>query len=306
MASKRTKFTVGLFIFCGVVVAILALVFLGVTRFYEKGTLYVTYFDESVQGLSEDSPVKYRGVPIGRVEDIRVAPDSKLIEVLLKIDPGYKLDESIVAQLQPIGITGSVFVGLDTKKEGEPDRTPEITFRTEYPVIDSRPSDLATLVRGIDDILERIKDMDIERIPEKIELALDNLNHTIVALDIDSLSRNLKATVQNIRYISDQGKWEKILADVEKGVESIQVVSKDLKTAVKRANRFMGKSNKLVSRTDERLDRLYNHLLITGQNLERASEELVHVVNRLYTRPSLLLFDKPPPPRKVAPEEPSP
>ena len=42
--------------------------------------------------------MKYRGVFVGRVDHIGVAPDSKLIKVVLKIESGQTLDSNIVAQ----------------------------------------------------------------------------------------------------------------------------------------------------------------------------------------------------------------
>jgi phospholipid/cholesterol/gamma-HCH transport system substrate-binding protein len=113
MASPKTKLAVGLFVACGLACAVLAVIWLGMSRFLEKGQFYVTYFDESIQGLVVDSPVKYRGVFIGRVESISVAPDSELIKVILKIESGQTLDSNIVAQLKSVGITGSMFVELD-------------------------------------------------------------------------------------------------------------------------------------------------------------------------------------------------
>ena len=73
MASQKTKLAVGLFVACGLACAVLVIIWLGMSRFLEKGQFYVTYFDESIQGLVVDSPVKYRGVFIGRVESIGVA-----------------------------------------------------------------------------------------------------------------------------------------------------------------------------------------------------------------------------------------
>lgn len=124
MASTKTKFAVGLFVAGGISIALLAIIWLGATRYFEKGQYYVAYFNESVQGLDKDSPVKYRGVTIGRTVTIGVAPDSKLIEVVLKIESGQKLGGDIVAQLKPVGITGSMFIELDQKKRDEPDRSP--------------------------------------------------------------------------------------------------------------------------------------------------------------------------------------
>ena len=42
---------------------------------------YMSYFDESVQGLEIGSPVKFRGVTIGTVADIDIAPDRRHVEV---------------------------------------------------------------------------------------------------------------------------------------------------------------------------------------------------------------------------------
>jgi len=116
MASQKAKFIVGLFLVCGIGIALLAFIWLGMSRYFEKGRFYVTYFNESVQGLDKDSPVKYRGVSVGRVHSISVAPDSKLVKVVLKIETGMVLDTNMVAQLKSVGITGSVFIELDQKK----------------------------------------------------------------------------------------------------------------------------------------------------------------------------------------------
>ena len=129
MASIKTKLVVGIFVMIGFALASVAIIWLGMSNYLEKGTYCVAYFDESVQGLDKDSPVKYRGVSIGRVESINVAPDETLIQVVMKIRKGLKLEiilENVVAQLKAIGITGIMFIELDRKKPLEPDRSPEI------------------------------------------------------------------------------------------------------------------------------------------------------------------------------------
>ena len=162
MASQRTKFTVGIFISFGIGIAVLAFIWLGMSRFFEKGKFYATYFNESVQGLDVDSAVKYRGVAIGRVMSIDVAPDERLIQVILKIETGQKLTKDIVAQLKSVGITGSMFVELDRKKEGELDQSPKLDFPSEYPIISSKPSTISELMHGIDDVLNQIRQLSIK------------------------------------------------------------------------------------------------------------------------------------------------
>ena len=147
MASKKTTFAVGLFVAGGITISMLSIILLGMSRFMEKGSYYVTYFNESVQGLAIDSPVKYQGVPIGRVERIRVAPDSQLIQVVMKIEEtGRGLENNIVAQLKAVGITGSMFVELDRKKSDDPDLSPSLSFPSEYPIVPSKPSEITKIM----------------------------------------------------------------------------------------------------------------------------------------------------------------
>lgn len=132
----------------GGIVAILVVIFLGKSHVSENGNYYVTYFDESVQGLEEDSPVKYRGVTIGRVHEICVAPDSKIIEVVLEIKHRLILVTDTVAQLKPESIKGNMFIDLDQKKKEELDRSPLLCFPSVYPIISSRPSKAKRVSEG--------------------------------------------------------------------------------------------------------------------------------------------------------------
>jgi phospholipid/cholesterol/gamma-HCH transport system substrate-binding protein len=118
MATLRTKFSVGLFLIVGVAIIIVGVVWFGMTGYLQKGRLWVAYFDESVQGLDRDSAVKYRGVNVGRVYSIGIAPDENLIEVLMQIDVDVEIESQIAAQLKTVGITGLVFIELDRIHDG--------------------------------------------------------------------------------------------------------------------------------------------------------------------------------------------
>ena len=95
MASIKTKLTVGIFVIIGFSIAAVALLWFGFYTQIKKGQFYIAYFDESIQGLNKDSPVKYRGVSVGRVDSVGVAPDSTLIQVILKIETGFKGTDSL-------------------------------------------------------------------------------------------------------------------------------------------------------------------------------------------------------------------
>src|SRR5579872_4066801 len=69
MEARTLYLRVGMLIVGGVVLAMALIWFLGGNQIIH-GTLFESYFSESVQGLEVGSTVKYRGVTIGRITDI--------------------------------------------------------------------------------------------------------------------------------------------------------------------------------------------------------------------------------------------
>src|SRR6185369_7111112 len=163
MARKKSLyFVVGFFVTVGTIAAVAMILWLGASKYLRTGVKYVTYFDESVQGLQVDSAVKYRGVEVGSVEKIHVAPDNRLIEVLIKVNLRKGTERKLVSQLKSAGITGIVFVELDNLDPKKPDRSPRIAFKTEYPVIQSQTSDIARVFSEIDDVYKEIVKIDFQ------------------------------------------------------------------------------------------------------------------------------------------------
>lgn len=289
MDSQKTKFTVGLFVACGVGIALVAVIWLGMSRIFEKGQFYAAYFNESVQGLDIDSPVKYRGVPVGRVERIEVAPDSKLIQVVLKIETVEKLERDIVAQLKSVGITGSMFVELDRRREGEPDFSPHLSFPTEYPVVGSKPSGISQILKGIDDVLKKIKSVDLKGISDRVKLNLDDINQAIA-------DANVKRVFTGLTNLLERA--DRVLA---KNEDSINKSIIELRQTLENATGFFGKGSSLVGKVDDSYSYLERQLLIIAQNLEKASENLDRLTELLADQPSQLIFGEPPTPRKMEP-----
>ena len=312
---------IGLFVTIGILIGMVAVVWLGASKYFEKGATYVTYFDESVQGLQLDSAVKYRGVEAGRVEKIRVAPDNRLIEVVMKINLRGKLEREYVAQLKAAGITGIVFVELDRKESDKPDLSPKITFASEYPVISSKPSDVKQLLTGIDNVIQSLNKIDTQGISDQIKSTLKVLESVVASVDnvVGSVEKalgtgNLEEAVVEVRntllkvqnFVSDAQKdlqamnleksgtnIENATARLDKIMNSgeIEAVLADVKDAAK-------KMNQLVEGLDKRSLAITNNIKATSENLKRTSESLEMLIDRVYASPSDLLFGEPPPRRR--------
>ncbi len=327
MASQKTKFAVGLFVVFGIGIALVAFIWLGMSRYFEKGRFYVTYFNESVQGLDKDSPVKYRGVSVGRVNSISVAPDSKLVKVVLKIETGMVLDTNIVAQLKAVGITGSVFVELDQKKQDELDRSPPLSFPSEYPIVASKPSDLTEILQGLDDILNRIKALDLEGISAKIKSNLDTIETTVQEANVKEISRKVERSLDQLNHILDNQQWDKILASTQETIQAaneffvkgnatlthaedafaqartiIADNQQAVREALKNINKAIERTASLATGADETFSNMRKNLSVAAQNLERASENLNRFLEVLAEQPSQLVFGEPPPRREMDPE----
>jgi phospholipid/cholesterol/gamma-HCH transport system substrate-binding protein len=74
---------------------------------------YEIYFTGSVSGLDRGATVRYLGVGVGRVVDIRIDPrDSGRVEVVVDIDSTTPVSEHTVAELQLQGVTGLLYIDL--------------------------------------------------------------------------------------------------------------------------------------------------------------------------------------------------
>ncbi len=341
MASQKTKFSVGLFVLVGIGIALFGILMIGMSSLFQKGDLYVTYFDESVQGLDMDSPVKYRGVGVGRVEKIEVAPDSKLIEVVLKIEGVEKVEEDIVAQLKNVGITGIMFVELDRIEAGEKVQAPKLDFPTPYHVIPSKPSNIKEIMQGIDDVIKQVKELNLGEISGQVKETLrtatnvlDNVNQAVTDAGIEEISRGIRQTMRDVNSILEPERWNRIVDSVDRTIVSLDellgnadrtvatadttlsrvddIVSEkrgtivhaldDFGRAMENANRLLEKGTALAGRTDASIVDLRRYLIHTAQNLQRASENLDRVTEALADQPSELLFGDPPPRREVEAE----
>jgi phospholipid/cholesterol/gamma-HCH transport system substrate-binding protein len=328
MARKASRFMIGLFVTIGASIGLIAVIWIGAFKYFEKGATYVTFFNESVQGLQVDSAVKYRGVEVGRVEKIRVAPDNKLIEVVMKINLRGKLEREYVAQLKAAGITGIVFIELDHKEPGEPDLSPEITFASEYPIVASKPSEISQIVSSVQVILEDIKKIDTAGISDQIkttlrviEATVDNLNGVIGTVDkalakgrledlfievknsldkIQHFVSNAENELQRLNLAETGAHLETTTARIEKIVSSgeIEKILAEGHETVAKLDQVIERLDGMVEGLDRRSVAVTNDIKVTSENLKRASESLEMLVERVYLSPSDLLFGQPPPPRR--------
>lgn len=234
MATGTNRWKLGLFVVLGAVFALASLIVFGARSFSSASDRYVSYFDESVQGVDVGSAVKFRGVPVGRVTGIEIAPDQRHIEISFEIDAAQRerlrpsvapaeasaaLRADLRAQLASAGITGLKFVLLDYF-DPEQQPVPPLTFQPPSNYIPAVPSLLQNLEDSVRQSADQLPDMteaaaraltslgailsevDRGQLPERAgesfdqaTSALRTLEQTLLALDAAGLSRDTRRTL---------------------------------------------------------------------------------------------------------------
>lgn len=304
MQSVRTKFSVGLFVIIGMTAVILVILWLGMAQYFQEGHKYTAYFDESVQGLSQDAAVKYRGVNVGRVEQINVAPDGRLIEIVFTLDKTLRNTTNLVAQIKSVGITGIMFVELERQAPDQLVTVPEYDFEPKHPVVTTRPSEMKQLLSDINEILGSIKEVDVEGISVQLSHLLEKSNQL---LDTQRWSRLRSAAEESLQNING------LITDTRKAVKrvdaAINTSAGRFDSAVNQVGKAAETADGLFARGSASLDgaeirvRDYDRQMAgIMEELREAATGINSLIKQLERQPSQILYGRPVPEKPMEPE----
>lgn len=251
---------------------------------------YVIYFNESVQGLNLDAPVKYRGISVGKVIRLGINPkNTEQVRVLIKIDKATPITTSTVAKLTSQGITGLSYINLTLKEKNAPLLT-TIPPGEKYPVIKSVPSlfesvqtsmgnlykQVFTTLKHIDQTLSEENQKRFSQLLfssseffTRINTALNEqtIRHIQKSAEhIENITAKLDKTMQKVNSLIDTTQsWEqgtdKSLADIAESYKSVQKTSDSLDKAIQRGDfNLQDISNRLTSTLNRSLYNLNNVL----------------------------------------------
>jgi len=305
MAQGRSYFLLGLFVIVGVLIGVAAIIWLGATKYFQKGSMYATYFDESVQGLQVDSIVKYRGVDIGSVRTIGIAPDRRLVEVLMKIDvKNFSPVSGVAAKLSLAGITGIVYVELDRTTPGETTLSPkDKDFHSPYPIIPSAPSDIKQIEASVNEVLKNLKEIDLKGISDQVLkttktidefVSGERMNHIVASLG--KASTNLASLTQKIDATMSSGSVDEVILSARDAIKETRALIAQVKGEIEsmKLQQTSEKVNEFVDATSRKTDVTLTEAEIAVESLRRAADSLNALIDHLSVNPSALIFSNPP------------
>ncbi len=202
MARNVNPYKIGLFaLICGALI-IGAIIWLEAMSLLEDTKTYSSYFDVSVKGLQKDAVVNYRGVPVGRVSRIGIAPDGRLVEVLLNLKSDFRVDQNISVQLREQGLTGLRYLEIDKAPEDIAEVTPRVGFPTRYPVIRSYPSELEQLKMALQSMYKKVSAIDLKALTDTWTRTAELANNLLEQFGADERAGDLKETIAALKQAS--------------------------------------------------------------------------------------------------------
>jgi paraquat-inducible protein B len=224
MKTKVSPAVVGAFVIGAFALGIIALLSFGGISLFSKPQRFTVDFNETIHGLDLGSPVKLRGVRVGRVVDLNVRFDEvakqSVVTVLCEFNRSIVrgsdgvtidisdrealqrlIDQGLRAQLGVIGLaTGLLYVELDFV---DPAEHPDVHRRTDqkYANMPALPSTISEFQASFTQILSDVKKMDLPGLSRDLKELLAVTRGQVEGLDLAALSAEWTAAGKSVNAL---------------------------------------------------------------------------------------------------------
>ena len=265
MSKEVNKVAIGGFVIGGIGLAVLAILVFGSGKFFQKKSMHVMFFQGSVKGLNVGSPVKFRGVDIGMVKNIKLTinPDDleffvpvyveifkDRISILEEKEVGeFKDDETVDILVEDMGLraqlqmqsllTGQIFINYDFYPE-----TPikKIGLEKKVYEVPTIPTTLQMLTETFEQIVADLRKVNIQDIVKNISETAQGANELMNSSDLQESVANFNKALQDLQKLIQS--TDELVGNVDGKVES---VADSFESA-------MDDTRKLVNNIDSRVD----------------------------------------------------
>ncbi len=245
MGKKANPTIIGAFVVSSITIAVIAVMVFGGAKFFAQNDMFVSYFSDTIHGLDIGAPVKYKGVTIGKVEDIRLRiRDNNLrdstVSVIYSVDiralrrksgttsetlvdtMDHQIKEGLRAKLsfQSI-VTGMLYIELDYLASPDEPYT-EHHSRMGYKEIPIARSMLSEMGKSIDKMMANISKIDFEEISGNANKLLLNLNSKIDQLDVKKINDDALEALANVNKVIQNPAIGNSLANVDELLKEVR------------------------------------------------------------------------------------
>ena len=258
---------------------------------FKKKVPYMMHFRGSVRGLNVGAPVKFRGIKVGSVTDIRIKfdPDTNKIQipVFIELEPervaptkklaaDYKEGEALAkmverglrAQLETGSLlTGQLFVELEFYPK-QPRK--KLIFGGKYPEIPTIPSTMDQFKQTASKFLDDLKKLPLDQIANELLGTIEGANRLVNSREVKQSIRSLNAILADMRKMTKHpdGSVVKLVADTDKTL----IAARQALGTANPDSPLMADTQNLV----KELSSAARSLRILADYLEQHPEALIH------------------------------
>jgi len=203
MSTKVSPTLIGAFVIGAVALIVIAILLLGSGRLFRQTRDFVLYFDNSVNGLRVGAPVKFKGVEVGTVKDIRLqlekGAEVNKIPVIIEIDlekltlrgatPQIAVDREAFHKAVVDGlrgqlameslVTGVLYVALDFFPGTPINFVQQENVNNKYPEIPTLPTSLELAKDAVDRILNKLEEVDFKGLIDSFTKTSDGVGQLV-------------------------------------------------------------------------------------------------------------------------------
>lgn len=244
MKTKVSPTLVGLFVLGALVLVLVALLSFGGVSFFHKPQRFVVYFDESIHGLELGSPVKLRGVRVGRVASLNVRYNNtnqsvvavvcelsrnvilnesgQLLEVSDRAELQKLIDRGLRARLDIQGLaTGLLFVQLDFFDPALYPPSSSTPADTRYAIVPAVPSVIAGYQASISEILADVRRIDFATLAAEVRGLLQDTRKQVNALNLAALNAEWVKAGQSVNALATSPEIKQTFANLNIAIEQL-------------------------------------------------------------------------------------
>lgn len=314
MASNTHYVRIGTFMLIGIGILFAVVVGVGGSQLFRETIPAETYFNESVEGLDIGAPVKYRGVPIGKVQAItfigdkypesREAPKAgRYVLVVMDLDqitldsfvPGEDLEaqmqrsvkNGLRVRLNTKGLTGVAYLELNffDPKSNKP---LPINWTPQELYFPSAPSTLSRIEGALDavgGVMRQLEQVDFKSFANSIDELMQTLDRALTQANVKDIGElvvqtlaETRDTMARINALVHDPRVDSILPDASSAIQSAKNILKGSETNVLETMANINSASKKLDKAIASVDALVaNPALAKSAN---ALPETLHNVRK--------------------------
>ena len=307
MENRAYAIATGLFVvLLGAAMALAVWWFGGETKPMDDYILVTKY---SVAGLKNQAAVRYRGIDIGKVQEIAINPDNPLeIQIRISVDRTVPMTRGTYGTMGYQGVTGLAYVLLEDrgnnlqKLERSAGKLPRITVRPS--LLDTLSESGTQMLERASDVLERINIVLSDKNRESLSRSLSNVETASGRLypAIDAVDGAF-TRVRKVLSDENQARINRVLANVDGASGEVKPLAVEVRKLVANLQGLSERIDLITAATGDEvngvtLPRMHE---LMGE-LVRNSRNLNTLLDEFERHPNAIIFGKPQP--RAGPGEP--